>query len=209
MVHKAVFLIALAPPMASAFAALRIHTPSIPPASARRGCVNNKLAASTGSDSEGRGSPSPEGREEGNAPELLQNKYSVGRAGGRKPRPRRVTKEVRTGDEGSLISAFRKYAIPLIIAAFIIKLLLGIFGGNSNPGVVYYSRSVYESRTYTQDGNVKTTRKEDFQSNIPELVKQAREYSQNQNGGGSSIDSADEELIEIEKAMDSFLLQKW
>jgi hypothetical protein len=33
---------------------------------------------------------------------------------------------------------------------------------------------VYQSTSYTKDGKVETTRKENFQSNVPELVKQAK-----------------------------------
>ena len=60
-----------------------------------------------------------------------------------------------------------------------------MFGGSAgNPHVFYYSRSVYESTRYTKDGNIERTRRKNFQSNIPELVEQDKEYTQEQNGHG-------------------------
>ena len=67
----------------------------------------------------------------------------------------------------------------------ILRFLFGMFGGSAgNPHVFRYSRSVYESTRYTKDGNIERTRRKNFQSNIPELVEQDKEYTQEQNGHG-------------------------
>ncbi len=84
-----------------------------------------------------------------------------------------------------------------------------LFGGGSNdPNMVYYSRSVYQSTTYTRDGNVETTRRENFQSNIPELVKQSQKKYNNDEGIESRglFDIIDKEM---DDEMDSLLYQKW
>ena len=84
-----------------------------------------------------------------------------------------------------------------------------LFGGGSNDtNMVYYSRSVYQSTTYTRDGNVETTRRENFQSNIPELVKQSQKKYNNDEGIESRglFDIIDKEM---DDEMDSLLYQKW
>ena len=52
-------------------------------------------------------------------------------------------------------------------------LLLWAFSGNNNDNIYYYSysSSVYETRSYTQDGKVESQRKEssNFRSNLPGL----------------------------------------
>jgi len=84
-----------------------------------------------------------------------------------------------------------------------------MFGGGSyGPNVVYYSRSVYQSTTYTQDGNVETARKENFQSNIPELVKRSQQQNANDGGidGRGFFDILDQDM---EDEIDALLYQKW
>lgn len=82
-----------------------------------------------------------------------------------------------------------------------------MFGGND---VVYYSSSVYQSTTYSQDGNVETIRKENFQSNVPGLIEKAKDYSQEQNGGDERyLDSIDEELMDLEDEIGSLFFNKW
>jgi hypothetical protein len=45
------------------------------------------------------------------------------------------------------------------------------------PSYVYYQSSVIESRILGFDGNVQTSRKETFKSNIPDLVRERQKQS--------------------------------
>ena len=95
-------------------------------------------------------------------------------------------------------------------------LFFGNLFGGSSPNVVYYSSSVYQSTTYKADGNVETSRKESFESNIPGLVekKAGRESSQrNDNrairGSYYDIDSAiEDELMDVEEEINT-IFGKW
>ena len=84
-------------------------------------------------------------------------------------------------------------------------------GSGGTPNVVYYSSSYYSSTTYNKDGNVETTRKSEFKSNIPNLVEKSKEYSQSQQeernyrDDSVTIDIRDE----LEDEINSFLYQKW
>ena len=101
---------------------------------------------------------------------------------------------------------FRQVALPLCLLALLLRFLFGMFGGSaSNPNVVYYSRSTYQSTTYAPDGKVETTRKEDFRSNIPGLV----DYRKDGNENKYYIDSIDEDLSDLEDGMDALLFRKW
>lgn len=132
------------------------------------------------------------------------NKNTVARAGGR--RPRIPSSKSKNPDWNSFIAAVRQFALPLFALTFALKFILGIFGGGSNdPNVVYYSRSVYQSSTYTRNGNVETIRKENFQSNIPELVKQSQRNEGGVNSGGY-FDIIDKDM---EDEIDSLLYQRW
>jgi hypothetical protein len=119
-------------------------------------------------------------------------KYTVARAGGRRPRSDAKSKERNANRFFPLI---RDLALPLCLLTVILRFLFGMFGGNAgNPGVVYYSHSVYQSTSYTKDGDIERTMRENFQSNIPELVEHAKEYKQ-------------KKIFENE--MDSLLFRKW
>ena len=90
-----------------------------------------------------------------------------------------------------------------------------MFGGSTNnPSVVYYSSSVSESTTY-RDGNVETTRKENFQSNIPGLVERVNENKREQRGISSNadayyFDSIDEDISDMEEEIfDSVFDKGW
>lgn len=143
------------------------------------------------------------------------NKCTVARAGGRRPRTDQKTKQPEATKkripEIELFSVIRDFALPLCLLSVILRFLFGMFGGSAgNPHVFYYSRSVYESTRYTKDGNIERTRRKNFQSNIPELVEQDKEYTQEQNGhgvGGKSyfniIDG------DFEDKIDSLLFGKW
>mmetsp|Transcript_23472 Transcript_23472/g.42391 ORF Transcript_23472/g.42391 Transcript_23472/m.42391 type:complete len:283 (-) Transcript_23472:2349-3197(-) len=161
---------------------------------------------------------SEEGDQNTDAPTQANRKYTMARAGGRRPRTHSKsrnnnTENTKSGDDGGIFSVIRRQALPFFLLAVIVKLLQGIFGGNdtSNPNVVYYSSSVYQSTTYSRDRNVETTRKENFQSNIPGLVEKAKDYSKNEKEMGDNryMKSIDEELVDLEDEMDSFLFQKW
>ena len=136
-----------------------------------------------------------------------KNKTTVARAGGR--RPKASSPKSKNPDNNGLIAAVRQLALPLLALTLILRFLLGMFGGGSyGPNVVYYSRSVYQSTTYTQDGNVETARKENFQSNIPELVKRSQQQNDNDGGidGRGFFDILDQDM---EDEIDALLYQKW
>ena len=147
-----------------------------------------------------------------------RKKISVARAGGRKrkggrkQKPKSVTKDAE--DSGGIFSTIQQLLLPLFLVSLILKLLFGfLFGGNSNPNVVYYSSSVYQSTTYTRDGNVETTRKESFNSNIPGFVENARESSQrgfrDSDSDNYYLDSIEDDLADLEDEIDSSLFGKW
>ena len=99
--------------------------------------------------------------------------------------------------------------MPLCLLLALVKFLFG-GSGRRDGGVVYYSSSVYQSTTYSRDGNVETTRKEDFRSNVPGLAERAREYSQEQSRDNANyFGSVEKELQELEDAFGSPLFQKW
>ena len=127
------------------------------------------------------------------------------RAGGRRPRTEsKSTPSTNNGNDIFLM--FRQVALPLCLLALLLRFLFGMFGGSaSNPNVVYYSRSTYQSTTYAPDGKVETTRKEDFRSNIPGLV----DYRKDGNENKYYIDSIDEDLSDLEDGMDALLFRKW
>ena len=90
-----------------------------------------------------------------------------------------------------------------------LKFLLDGLGGGDG-GVVYYSSRVYQSTTYSRDGRVETTRKEDFRSNVPGLAERARESSRERDGGDARyFDETDEELRDVEEAIGSALFREW
>lgn len=143
-----------------------------------------------------------------------KDKRTVARAGGRRPRTDQKTKQPEATKkripEKDLFSLIRDFALPLCLLSVILRFLFGMFGGSAgNPHVFYYSRSVYESTTYTKDGNIERTRRENFQSNIPELVEQDKEYTQEQNGGGVGKSYFNTVDGEFEDKIDSLLFGKW
>jgi hypothetical protein len=107
------------------------------------------------------------------------DKYTVARAGGRRPRTDARSKKP---DRNRFFQLIRDFALPLCLLTVILRFLLSMFGGSAgDTGVVYYSHSVYQSTSYTKDGNIERTMRENFQSNIPGLVGQAKEYKQDKN----------------------------
>jgi len=144
-----------------------------------------------------------------------KDKCTVARAGGRRTRTDLMSKQPEATKkripEKELFSLIRDFALPLCLLSVILRFLFGMFGGSAgNPHVFYYSRSVYESTTYTKDGNIERTRRENFQSNIPELVEQDKEYTQEQNGRGVG-DKSYLNIVdgEFEDTIDSLLFGKW
>ncbi|KAL9182009.1 hypothetical protein ACHAXT_012352 [Thalassiosira profunda] len=100
----------------------------------------------------------------------------------------------------------RQWALPVCLLAVTLKLLSSIFGG-SNPSVMYYSYSSYSTTKYNGDGKVETTRKEDFQSNIPGL---GDKVNARQSGERYYLDSTEEDVGDyLEDEVDSFMLDKW
>jgi hypothetical protein len=143
-----------------------------------------------------------------------KEKYTVARAGGRRPRTDPKSKQpdaTKEKPENGILSLIRDFALPLCVLTVILRFLFGMFGGNTgSPNVVYYSRSIYQSTTYTKDGNIERIRREKFQSNIPELVQQSTEYKQERN----SRDVDDESYFniidgEFDDDIDSQIFRKW
>ena len=147
--------------------------------------------------------------------EGASQKYSVARVGGRKSKKNHQTrKDTSKNTSNGVFATIRQLALPIVLATVFFRLLFGNLFGGASPNVVYYSSSVYQSTTYKADGNVETSRKESFESNIPGLVEKARESSQrNDNrairGSYYDIDSAiEDELMDVEEEINS-IFGKW
>ena len=146
--------------------------------------------------------------------EGASQKYSVARVGGRKTKKNHQTKKDPKNTNNGVFATIRQLALPIVLATVFFRLLFGNLFGGASPNVVYYSSSVYQSTTYKADGNVETSRKESFESNIPGLVEKARESSQrNDNrairGSYYDIDSAiEDELMDAEEEINS-IFGKW
>ena len=140
-------------------------------------------------------------------------KYSTARIGGRRAKKQKVKKDDNTND-GPLSVFIRQVGVPILLLTLFLRLLFGnLFGGGSN--VVYYSSTVYQSTTYSRDGNIETKRKESFESNIPGLVERAKERSQGYDNTKSAlresyydINAIEEELLDAEDEISS-IFGKW
>jgi hypothetical protein len=141
-------------------------------------------------------------------------KYSTSRVGGRRAKKQKSKNEDTTKtNDGLLFGIMRQIAIPIVLATLFLRLLSGNLFGGSN--VVYYSSTVYQSTTYSRDGNIETKRRESFKSNVPGLVERARERSQGNNGNiatrGSYYDlnsEIEDELMDVEDEINS-IFGKW
>lgn len=156
-----------------------------------------------------------------------KTKYSVARAGGRNTKTNTqrndVTRNVKPDNNGLVLATLSQWAIPFLVIAVVLRILLGdiLFGGAQNSNVVYYSKSVYQSTPYSRDGNVETTRKESFQSNIPGLVERSKDATTStttqqqygSNGEGTRFYSSDldfdDELRDLEDEIDSLMFRGW
>ena len=143
-------------------------------------------------------------------------KYSVARVGGRKAKKNhQIKKDTSKNTNSGVFATIRQLALPILLATVFFRLLFGNLFGGASPNVVYYSSSVYQSTTYKADGNVETSRKESFESNIPGLVEKARRESSQRNdnrairGSYYDIDSAiEDELMDVEEEINS-IFGKW
>ena len=139
--------------------------------------------------------------------EEAPQKYSVARVGGRKTKKNHlIKKDTSKNANNGVFATIRQLALPILLATVFFRLLFGNLFGGTSPNVVYYSSSVYQSTTYKADGNVETSRKESFESNIPGLVEKARRESSQPNdnrairGSYYDIDSAiEDELMDVEE----------
>mmetsp|Transcript_14297 Transcript_14297/g.23304 ORF Transcript_14297/g.23304 Transcript_14297/m.23304 type:complete len:188 (-) Transcript_14297:2266-2829(-) len=135
------------------------------------------------------------------------------RIGGRRAKKPKVKKEEKITNNDGPFALIRQVGIPILLVTLFLRLLFGnLFGGGSN--VVYYSSTVYQSTTYSRDGNIETKRKESFESNIPGLVERAKERSQGNNDNsalrGSYYDTNafKEELLDAEDEINS-IFREW
>jgi len=161
-------------------------------------------------------SPSEDQNQPISVREERTQKYSTARVGGRRAKKQKMTKENTTkANDGVLFGILRQTAIPIVLTTLFFRLLLGNLFGGSN--VVYYSSTVYESTTYSRDGNIETKESfKSFKSNIPGLVERARERSQGSDGniatrGGSYYgfnSEIEDELIDMEDEINS-IFGKW
>lgn len=142
---------------------------------------------------------------------IQSKKYTMARAGGRRP----IVDQKYSSNQLDVVkemvfSLIGDFGLPFLIMIVALRL---IFGGGStdNPNVVYYSRSVYQSTSYTKDGKVETTRKENFQSNVPELVKQAKVKENKQELSGQNAEENDFFNIIDDNLKDEidFIFGKW
>mmetsp|Transcript_15770 Transcript_15770/g.30213 ORF Transcript_15770/g.30213 Transcript_15770/m.30213 type:complete len:262 (-) Transcript_15770:597-1382(-) len=149
-----------------------------------------------------------------------RRKYSVARAGGRKANNFIRTDVLPKVDktEKGLVALLSQWAVPLVVLSLLLRFLFGgIFAGASNSNVVYYSRSVYQSTTYSKDGNAETIRKESFQSNMPGLKERMEETTRKngienmgQRSKSSYLDTnVDDELADLEDEIDTLLFRGW
>jgi hypothetical protein len=183
--------IALVPLLSSAF------IPQLVPSRHIRGNIYFPACRLSSSQKQGN-------QDDSSAEDLTNSNKTIARAGGR--RQRTTKSKSKNSDDNGFFVAIRQWAIPLLALSIIMRFLFG--GGSNDTNMVYYSRSVYQSTTYTRDGNVETTRRENFQSNIPELVKQSQKKYNNDEGIESRgfFDIIDKEM---DDEMDSLLYQKW
>jgi hypothetical protein len=163
----------------------------------RRRKFNNTILSS--SSNNGNDSSTPISEDE------AMSKKSVARTGGRKPR---VVKKKSSDKETNIIATvLSQWAVPLIIGALLFRFLFGILFPSTNSNYVYYSRSIYQTTTYSRDGNVETKRKETFQSNIPGLVKKSRDGSISRQNVESTIE---DEILDVEdEILDAFNIRGW
>jgi hypothetical protein len=118
---------------------------------------------------------------------IESKKYTMARAGGRRPRVDQTSRSNQLDVvKERIFSLIGDFGLPFLIMMVALRLIFGGGGSTDNPNVVFYSRSVYQSTSYTNDGKVETTRKENFQSNVPELVKQAKVKENKQQLRGSA-----------------------
>jgi hypothetical protein len=102
---------------------------------------------------------------------------SLRRIGGRRKNIRRkvVSSPVLTSLICNLLDKNRKFVLWTASALLLWVLVMGrIFNSsiNASSSYVYYQSSVVESRIIGPDGNVQTSRKETYQSNMPDLVRE-------------------------------------
>ena len=137
------------------------------------------------------------------------SRKSTARIGGRRAKKQKAEKEDKITNDGPF-AIIRQLAIPIVLVTLFLRLLFGNLFGGSN--VVYYSSTVYQSTTYSRDGNIETKTKESFESNIPGLVERAKEErSQGNNamrGSYYDINSIEDELLDVEDEINS-IYGKW
>mmetsp|Transcript_18431 Transcript_18431/g.45674 ORF Transcript_18431/g.45674 Transcript_18431/m.45674 type:complete len:193 (-) Transcript_18431:184-762(-) len=112
------------------------------------------------------------GNTEGDLQKKRKMKPTTARIGGRRTRSRGTTKVPAQADSSSnngISSFLSKFRTPAL-AVLLLLLVKGFFSGGE-PSTYYYSyeSTVYETRSYISDGEVKTSRSEsrNFKSNIP------------------------------------------
>ena len=107
-----------------------------------------------------------------------KKRSSFSRAGGRSRKRRRTKSDINKADRRdtsassifSTIAGMVKRAFPLLILLTLMKGLLSFLFSGMNSNVVYYSRTVYESTSYDENGEIERFRKENVRSNVPSMI---------------------------------------
>lgn len=123
-----------------------------------------------------------------------QSHHRIG--GRRKDIQRKEGRSFSLLDFGGFLDKYRKFIIWTASALLVGVIVAGHLFNFNSPSYVYYQSSVIESRIVGSDGNVQTSRKETFKSNIPDLVREQRKESRE----GRSI-STGARLTDSERAL--------
>jgi hypothetical protein len=114
----------------------------------------------------------------GNTDNSVKEGPSHQRIGGRRKNvQRKQDRSVSPLSFSGILEKYRKFIFWGASALLVGAILFGQLSHFSSPSYVYYQRSVIESRIVGSDGNIQTSRKETFKSNVPELVREQQKRS--------------------------------
>jgi hypothetical protein len=139
--------------------------------------LNSHFTYKKDSDRNINSEPSPE--ESDNTADIsVKGGPSHKRIGGRrKDVQRRQVRSFLPLSLGGFLDKYRKFIIWTLSAFLVGAIVFGQLFNFNAPSYVYYQSSVIESRILGFDGNVQTSRKETFKSNIPDLVRERQKQS--------------------------------
>ena len=132
----------------------------------------------------------------------LSSKRSVARAGGRKSKVSQKPPNNNNNDD-SRIALLKQWAVSIIISVLLLRFLFGGLLSVGNTNYVYYTRSVYQSTTYSSDGNIETERRETFNSNVPGLIERSKVGSTSNSAIIDELENLEDEIF------DAFNVKSW